>query len=157
MDKVYKIMDRLKNGTKTFILVLEAMLAYALLIMVVLSFLDVGKLIVKIVSSDAISSYTLVQQALAHCLLLVIAIELAMMLISHTPGSVIEVVLYAIAKKMLISSTSSTDLLIGAIAMAVIFAIDKYLHTKEDMGNLFTVMFKRDKREGVTEEELTEE
>lgn len=150
--KKARSIDSFKDRAKGMILFLEGVLAIALLIMVVLSFLDVAKLIIKIVASDAISSYTLVQQVLAHALLLVIAIELAMMLISHSPGSVIEVVLYAIAKKMLIASSSTVDLLLGAIAMAVIFAIDKYLHHQEDLGNLFKIK-KNDGTEEVAEEE----
>ncbi len=59
---------------------------------------------------------------LAHTLLLVVGLELSLMLISHTPGKVLEVVLYAIARKMLISSANMTDILFGGvIALALVF------------------------------------
>lgn len=139
MKRFVNLFEEVTIKTKGLILIVEAFLAYVLIVMTALSFLDLFKLIIKIVQSDAINSYTLVQQVLAHALLIVIALELAMMLINHTPGSVLEVVLYAVAKKMLISSSTSTDLLIGAVAMAVIFAIDKYLLDSSCMGSLFSM------------------
>ena len=77
------------------------------------------------------SSYELLQGFLSYVLLLVVGLELALMLIKHSPGSVLEVMLYAVARKMLISSSTTSEVLIGVIALAIIFFIDKYLHTKD--------------------------
>lgn len=137
MQILLKFMTGLTNRLKVFILFLEAIMAIAMLVMVVLSFIDIAKLVMSVVRSDEVASYSVVQQILAHALLLVIAIELAMMLVNHSPSSVLEVALYAIAKKMLLSASGSLDLLIGAVAMAVVFAIDKYLHSSGNIGTLF--------------------
>lgn len=95
----------------------------------VLSIKDIVVLGITIFKTDALSSYEILQGFLAHTLLLVVGLELSLMLISHTPGKVLEVVLYAIARKMLISSANMTDILFGVIALALVFFIDKYLHT----------------------------
>lgn len=137
MKKFMNSMNGLTNVLKCVIILFEAIIACVMLVMVALGFIDLTKLIIQMVNSDAGLSYDLVQQILAHTMLLVIAIELATMLIHHSPSGVLEVALYAVAKKMLISSTSTLDLLIGVLAIAVIFATDKYLHTNTKFGFLF--------------------
>ena len=69
---------------------------------------------------------------------LVIGIEFIKMLAKHTPSSAVEVLLFAIARQ-LISTTHGNmlDALIGVIAIAILFAIRKYLsetihHSKEN-------------------------
>jgi len=76
-------------------------------------------------------SYKLFEGLLAHILLLVIGLELAMMLVNHTTSAVIEVMLYAVARKMLIYTHSTYEMLAGVIALAGIFVIRKYLYCSE--------------------------
>ena len=67
------------------------------------------------------------QQLLSYLLLLIIALELAIMLIKHNPNNVIEVMIYAIARKMLIYNSSSMEMLIGVITLAILFIVKIYL------------------------------
>ena len=55
-------------------------------------------------------------------------------LLTHTPRNVLEVMLYAIARKLLISSTNAVDILLGVISLGLIFFIDKFLLT-DDSGS----------------------
>jgi hypothetical protein len=64
---------------------------------------------------------------LGYLLLLVIGLELALMLIRHTPGSVIEVMFFAIARKILIYTNETYEFLIGVVALAGLFAIRRFL------------------------------
>jgi len=64
---------------------------------------------------------------LANAFSLVIGIEFIKMLIKHTPGSVVEVLLFAIARGLIIEHSTTLETLIGIIAIAVVFAIRKYL------------------------------
>lgn len=81
--------------------------------------------------TNPMDTYEIFQRFLGHVLLLVVGIELVIMLISHTTSSVLEVVLYAIARKMLIHSEQMLDVVIGVLAIGAVFAIRKYLFTKE--------------------------
>lgn len=65
-------------------------------------------------------------------LTLVVGIEFVRMLILHTPQSVIEVLLYAVARQIVISHESAMDNLIGVLAIAMIFVIKKYLMKSEN-------------------------
>ena len=66
--------------------------------------------------------------------MLVIGVELVVMLSLHIPGVLLEVLLYAIARKLILLPKASgmTDLLLGVIAIAVLFAIRKYLMSPDE-------------------------
>ena len=64
---------------------------------------------------------------LSDILLLVVGIELAIMLVRRTPESLIEVMFFVIARKMLIKTEAFYELLVGVLALAGLFAIRKYL------------------------------
>lgn len=124
-------LKKLEIVLKEFILWIEVLLAVFIMITVIVSIKDVVILISDVFITEPNSTYNVLQGLLSHILLLVVGLELALMLISHTAGSVLEVILYAIARTMLISSTNSLDIILGVISIAMIFAIDKYLHTKD--------------------------
>jgi len=64
---------------------------------------------------------------LADVLALVIAIEFVKMLAKHTPGSAIDVVLFATARKLILNHEAMMDSLVGVVAIAILFIIRKYL------------------------------
>lgn len=129
--KPFSLLNGVEGSMKQVIIWIELILAGFIMITVVLSAKDIVVLIYRIMISEADTSYTVLQGLLSHILLLVVGLELSLMLISHTPGNVLEVILYAIARNMLISSTSSIDFLLGVISITIIFAVDKYLHTRD--------------------------
>lgn len=65
---------------------------------------------------------------LEHAFNLVIGIEFVRMLIKHTPGSALGVLLFAIARHMVLDSGSGLELLMSVAAIAGIFIIRKYLY-----------------------------
>ncbi len=66
-------------------------------------------------------------QFLSAILTILVAIEFVKMLLLHTPESVMEVVLYAVARQIIVSHDNAMENLIGVIAVAIIFIIRKYL------------------------------
>lgn len=64
---------------------------------------------------------------LSTALELIIGIEFVKMLAKHTPSSVLEVLLFAIARKLITNYGSMLEDLIGVAALALLFAIKKYL------------------------------
>jgi hypothetical protein len=67
------------------------------------------------------------EELLSDILLLVVGIELALMLVRRTPESLIEVMFFVVARKMLIKTDDFWDLILGVAALAGLFAIRKYL------------------------------
>lgn len=58
---------------------------------------------------------------------IVIGIEFVKMLAKHSPGSAIEVLLFAIARQMVVEHTSPVENLVSILAILLIFVIRKYL------------------------------
>lgn len=119
-----------KLASKIFksILGLEIILAIFILICVIFGTYDIFSYYIKgIYVNTPPYTYDLFNDLLGHVLLLVIGLELSGMLIRHTPGSVIEILLFAIARKILIYSQYTYEYLLGVAAVAAIFAIRKYL------------------------------
>lgn len=67
------------------------------------------------------------EELLADILLLVVGIELALMLVRRTPESLIEVMFFVVARKMLIKADTFWDLILGVAALAGLFAIRMFL------------------------------
>lgn len=87
----------------------------------------VRRLYYVIATRDFTQTYELFQGFMAHALLLVIGLELALMLLHHSPNSIIEVLIYALARKLLIHATTAYELAVGVAALAGLFAIRKFL------------------------------
>lgn len=64
---------------------------------------------------------------LEKALTLVVGVEFVKMLILHTPESVIEVLLYAVARQIIVSHGNALQNLYGVVAIAGIFIVKKYL------------------------------
>ncbi|KEI91687.1 hypothetical protein [Clostridium botulinum] len=125
-------LKNLKSKIISGVMWLETLLAIFMIASVLLSSKDLISFIVEIFTLDAIPSYDMFQKFLSHLLLLVIALELALMLVKHTPNSVVEVMLYAIARKMLVYGSSALEIFLGVLSLAGIFFIKKYLFSERD-------------------------
>jgi len=75
------------------------------------------------------------ERILSMTLNLVIGVEFTKMLVKHTPDSVIDVLLFAIARQIVVYHERTLDLLIGVAAIAILFAIKKYLSDISDITN----------------------
>ncbi len=74
------------------------------------------------------------EDILSALLLLVVGVELAIMLWLRRPESLIEIMFFVIARKVLIKTEHVYELLIAVAAMAALFAIDKYLVAEKLIG-----------------------
>lgn len=129
--------------------IFESILAMVVLIAVFLGTIDVLRMIwtAYIVEYHTPVAYSQLNDILAQILLLVIAIEFVVMLSLHIPGTIIEVLLYSIARKMLLlpKSGGMLEVLLGVIAIAGLFTIRKYLLTKDNSNmNITSIHYDRD-------------
>lgn len=79
--------------------------------------------------------HTVFEDVLSEILLLVVGIELAILLVRRTPESLVEVMFFVIARKMLIKTDSFYEVLIGVAALAGLFAIRKFLERRKTDGS----------------------
>ncbi|MEG1310821.1 MAG: hypothetical protein RR942_17125 [Romboutsia sp.] len=116
--------------------IFESILAMVVLLAVFLGTIDVLRMIwtAYIIEFQTPVAYSQLNDMLGQILLLVIGVELVVMLSLHIPGALIEVLLYAIARKMLLlpKSGGMWEILLGVIAIAGLFSIRKFLVTDDN-------------------------
>ena len=114
----------------------ETALSIVLLVLVLFGMMDLVRGVYNAYIVDFANpvAYSQLNDFLAEALLLVIGVELVVMLSLHMPGVLLEVLLYAIARKLILLPKTSGmfDLLLGIAAIAVIFAVRKYLLSSEE-------------------------
>lgn len=120
-------MQRTNKKVQTAVLWLETIFAVFVIISVIIGGIELFHYVRIILFAQPPDIYNMFRDMLGYLLLLVIGLELALMLIRHTPGSVIEVMFFAIARKILIYTTETYEFLIGVVALAGLFAIRRFL------------------------------
>ena len=69
---------------------------------------------------------------LSQALSLVVGVEFVKMLCRHSAQTVVEVLLFATARQMVVEHLRTWETLIGVIAIGILFAIRKFLMTEVD-------------------------
>ena len=69
---------------------------------------------------------------LANGLSLVVGVEFVKMLCRHSAQTVVEVLMFATARQMVVEHMKPSQTLIGVIAIAILFAIRNFLMTEDD-------------------------
>ena len=111
-------------------LILSAILGLALLALSGLLLADlVGSL------TGGIQADNFIQGFLSKAMTLAVGVEFIKMLCKQSPSTVIEVLLVAIARQLIVEHGSSMDYLIGIASVAILFAVRKYLFTQFDDSN----------------------
>ncbi len=121
-DKIAKISDYIE-------IMLSMILLAGILIMSVQLIKDVVAIIESIYSSSMIIPY---EAFMGDALKLIIGIEFVKMLVKHSPESVVEVLLFALARKLIVGSSTSMDIVIGIGSIALLFVVRRFLFSPKD-------------------------
>ncbi|APF24391.1 MULTISPECIES: phosphate-starvation-inducible PsiE family protein [Clostridium] len=113
-EQVMKVADMLET-------VIGILLAVSIGILVVYLIGDIKSIIMNHSDLEVFNNY------LAAAFNLVIGIEFIKMLCKHTPETVIEVLLFAIARQLIVEHTTTMENLVGIISIGILFATRKYL------------------------------
>ena len=127
-SQLHRIEERLKHILRDqvaeFASLLEVIISVLVLIGLVISSIPVAKEMLSLWQSGSTDAF---QTFLGHAFNLVIGIEFIKMLAKHSPGSALEVLLYAIARNMILGHGSAVENLLGVAAIGLIFVIRKFL------------------------------
>ena len=118
-----QIVRLLRNQVAAASSILEVVLAILVLIGLLISTVPIAQEMFNLVSTRSTEAF---QTFLGHAFNLVIGIEFIKMLAKHSPGSALEVLLYAIARSMIMGHGSSIENLISVLSIGVIFLIRKF-------------------------------
>lgn len=117
MERFEKIMGRLAS--------LAEILVSVLVMLAVIS-ASAGLLVSPLFSAIPLDAQEF-DLVLNQFLGIVVGIELVKMMVRRTPGSVIEVLIFAIARQLVVSHPSATSVIIGILCIAILFAVRKFL------------------------------
>lgn len=111
-------------------MLLEFFISVMLAIGIILLCFRLAGSLVHIPNLDVYPNY---EDLLETCFNLIIGVELIRMMYYHTPDTVFEVLLFAIARQVIVDHSSAVSSLIGVCAIAVLFATRKYLFCGFDL------------------------
>lgn len=122
--KERRLTQIMRNQVAAAASLLEMLISAMVLVGLVVSTIPVIREMVSLWFSDSTDTF---QVFLAHAFNLVIGIEFIKMLAKHSPGSALEVLLYAIARQMILGHGSATENLISVASIGLIFLIRKFV------------------------------
>lgn len=112
--------------------ILEYVIAFMLAIGIILLCL---RMACSLQNIPNLSTYPNYDDLLEVCFNLIIGVELIRMMYSHSPSTVFEVLLFAIARQIIMDHSSIFSSLIGVCSIAVLFATRKYLFSAFDVAD----------------------
>lgn len=118
-----QIVRLLRNQVAAASSILEVVLAILVLIGLLISTVPIAQEMFALVSTQSTEAF---QTFLGHAFNLVIGIEFIKMLAKHSPGSALEVLLYAIARQMILGHESAFESLISVASIGLIFLIRRF-------------------------------
>ena len=126
----HQIRKRFNKGIYNVARYTEIMLSIVILIVIALA----GIRLIYAITETSIMNMDIefFTEFLANALSLVVGVEFVKMLCRHTAQTVVEVLMFATARQMVVEHMAPTQTLIGVIAIAILFAIRKFLMTEDN-------------------------
>lgn len=109
--------------------ILEFIITMVLSVGIMLMCAQLVGALLQIPGSESFPEY---QNLLKICFNLIIGVEMIRMLYYHTADIVFEVLVFAIARQIIIDHSSALSNLLGVVAIAVLFATKKFLYTRSE-------------------------
>lgn len=122
-----KCQDKMFELSYLFELLISVIVGIAILILAVRLVIDTVSVSVFSKGVDAMV------KILDDAIILAIGAELIKMLCKHTPETIIEVLAFALARQLIVGHALPWENLITVVAIAILFAIRRYLLKRHDM------------------------
>ena len=122
-----KLQDKMFELSYIFELIISAIVAVAILVFAVRMVIDMFNICVSTKGMDSLIGI------LDNAITIAIGAELIKMLCKHTPETVIEVLAFALARQLIVGHSTPLENLITVAAIAVLFAIRRFLLKNHDM------------------------
>ncbi len=113
--------------------ILEIIMAMGLIVIIVI--LGIRMIFGEFVLFSGSPLETL-DQYIGNIMIFAVALELVKMLSQHSPSTIIEVLMFAIAREIVLEHGKPIDTLLGVAAIAILFATRKFLFLKKDYDDI---------------------
>ena len=122
-----KLQDKMFEISYIVELLISVIVGVAVLIMAVFLVVDMLDMAKYLNGADSLV------KILDDAIILAIGAELIKMLCKHTPETIIEVLAFALARQLIVGHAMPLENLITVVAIAVLFAIRRFLLNRHDM------------------------
>ena len=122
-----KLQDKMFEISYLFELLVSVIVGIAILVFAVRLVMDMCNLSLYRNGAEALVA------VLDDAIILAIGAELIKMLCKHTPETVIEVLAFALARQLIVGHAAPLENLITVAAIAILFAVRKFLLNRHDM------------------------
>lgn len=132
MDFSAELKRRLRKSVARVSSYIEIFISVLILIGILVGTINLATELIMM-SKEALTAADImlpVEEFIAAALQLIIGVEFVKMISKHTVGSTIDVLLFAIARKLVVSHGSSLELLLGIIGIGILFVIKYYFGNK---------------------------
>lgn len=118
--KMYNQLHKLQTGCFRLALWVELLVAIIIFAGIAIHFIHLPEAL-QLITEDRFTAF------LDYLLEALVGIEVAMMLCRHDLDSIIEVMIFAITKTMIVHHGSSIDIVLGVVAVSILFVVRKFL------------------------------
>lgn len=122
-----KFQDKMFEASYLFELFISIIVGLAILILAIRLVVDTVNVSIY---SEGVNSLV---KILDDAIILAIGAELIKMLCKHTPETIIEVLAFALARQLIVGHAAPWENLVTVVAIAVLFAIRRFLLKRHDM------------------------
>jgi len=116
--------------------ILEVIVVIFITIAVLAGLINMVKYLPEIFSHGGRAGFEVFTDFLSYAMLLVVGVELIFIIFTHSVTHTLHLVLFSVSRKLLIYTHSALDLLLGALAITIIFVAIKYLTPIEEKDNV---------------------
>lgn len=124
-------MKKINNILMSIVHILEKIIAAILMVVVVIAVVYLVLDIVNGVKAGFDSEF--IKTILSDTLNIIIVIEFIRVLIKHTMGTVVEVLIFALARGLIVINETIWEMAITIVAIAVLLACRKFLFLDDDL------------------------
>lgn len=132
MDISARVKRRLRKNVARVSSYIEIFISMLILIGILVGTINLGTELIEMCKKALLVTEVTVpiEEYLATGLQLIIGVEFVKMISKHTVGSTIDVLLFAIARKLVVSHEGSIDVLLGIVSIAILFVVKYYFGNK---------------------------
>lgn len=127
MTSITKLRAKLSKSSYELLHWLEIILAFFVVSIVIIGVIELIISLPPIKRVDTTVFHKLFETIFGDVILLVFGLELAILMVKRRLESIVEIMFFVVARKMLVHSSHVYELLLGVAAIGGLFAIRKYL------------------------------
>ena len=135
MKKIVKVLQQICR-------ILELVVAVFVLVGILLAIISLLKDDIRLFE-ELLSDVSVFQHYLEKIFVLVIGIEFLEMLCHPNPDNVIQVLIFLVARHMIVGETTPYEDLVSVISIAVLFVLRKYMHSGDKKQTQITLPFQK--------------